>query len=298
MTEDNKRYRGWCGTWNNHTSEDLAMIQNCKDFDYVVGQEETGEKGTPHIQFYVYRKNPVTFRYVKKRFPKAHLEPAKGTPSDNKRYCSKEETRTGNRFEIGDCPQQGSRSDFDAIKEMLKEKKDLQSVAEQYPSQFVRYSTGIQRMHSIFAKPSMRTVTVYLLVGPTGTGKTWSAVHSNPVLEDVYIKDPATKWWDGYVGQSTVILDDFLGTMDYSYLLRLLDTYPMQVETKGSHTYLSFSTLWITSNELPTAWYPTKTLQQLAPLFRRFAKLYLCTVDWYKKCDSYEQLYLEYNKYC
>lgn len=296
METELKRFRGWTLTWNNYTSDDLATVQNNKNFDYIVGQEETGEKGTKHIQFYVYRKNPVSFKYVKQRFPHCHIEAARGTPADNKRYCSKEETRTGNRFEIGECPQQGTRNDFEEIKELLKEKKDLLSVCEQFPSQYIRYSTGIQKMANLLQKPKMRNMTVRLLIGPTGTGKTWSAIHSCPALEDVYIKDPATKWWDGYENQKVVIIDDFLGTMDYSYLLRLLDTYPIRVETKGSHTSLSCETLWITSNQLPTAWYPTLTLQQLAPLFRRLGKMYYCTQDSFRKCDSYEQLYLEYNK--
>lgn len=46
------------------------------------------------------------------------------------------------------------------------------------------------------------------------------------------------KWWDGYNGQSVVIIDDFryasVGDVGgLSYLLRLLDRYDSKVEIKG-----------------------------------------------------------------
>lgn len=285
-------------TWNNHSAEDLASLQNCDKFDYRVGQEETGANGTTHIQAYMYRSNPVSFRYVKKLFPKCHIEPAKGSPQDNKKYCQKDDTRTGNKFEVGECPSQGKRNDFEEIKDLVKENQNLRTVAESYPSQFIRYPNGIQKMMSLFSTPRTEKPKCILLCGPTGTGKTWSAFHASPAPENVYIKEPTTKWWDGYSTQQSVIIDDFSGTLDYSYLLRLMDGYPMQLETKGGHTVPSFKTLWITTNQLPHQWYPTKTLAQCRPLFRRFEMLVICMTDWFKKCSDYDELWTLFNKHC
>ena len=42
------------------------------------------------------------------------------------------------------------------------------------------------------------------------------------------------KWWDGYSGQETVVLDDFKDyAMPLVELQRLLDWYPLWVEVKG-----------------------------------------------------------------
>lgn len=41
-------------------------------------------------------------------------------------------------------------------------------------------------------------------------------------------------WWDGYKGQKRVVLDDFRPWWcNFSYLLNLLDRYPMTVPFKG-----------------------------------------------------------------
>ena len=47
---------------------------------------------------------------------------------------------------------------------------------------------------------------VWVLWGPSGTGKSrWVAA----TWPDAFWKSPESKWWDGYSGQETVVLDDF-----------------------------------------------------------------------------------------
>lgn len=59
------------------------------------------------------------------------------------------------------------------------------------------------------------------------------------------------KWWDGYSGQDTVIIDDFryasiadIGGL--SYLLRMLDRYEFKVEIKGGCRVVTASHFIIT----------------------------------------------------
>lgn len=90
-TKDQKS-RGWCFTLNNYTKEDIKNLMSHKA-DYVF-QEETGEKGTPHLQGFIYFANAISFKSIKDKIPKAHIEPAKNKIASI-RYCSKIETRTG-----------------------------------------------------------------------------------------------------------------------------------------------------------------------------------------------------------
>jgi len=50
---------------------------------------EVGNKGTPHIQGYLYHHNKVSMRQIKNFFQE-HIEKAKGTPQDNYNYCTKD----------------------------------------------------------------------------------------------------------------------------------------------------------------------------------------------------------------
>lgn len=100
MQESKKRM--WCFTLNNYTDNDLTTISQWITTDrckYGIVGKEIGESGTPHLQGYIHLIKPVRFTSLKKFLPNAHWEPAKGTPAQNKQYCSKD----GNIFiEIGE----------------------------------------------------------------------------------------------------------------------------------------------------------------------------------------------------
>lgn len=58
-------------------------------------------------------------------------------------------------------------------------------------------------------------------------------------MDNIYIqRGPHDKnsvmWWDGYEGQETVVLDDYRPWWcPFSFLLGILDRYPIHVQTKG-----------------------------------------------------------------
>lgn len=87
-----KKVRGWAFTLNNYTKEDIKMLMSHKA-EYVF-QEETGEKGTPHLQGYIRFPNALSFKSIKDKIPRAHIGPARNKIASI-RYCSKPETRTG-----------------------------------------------------------------------------------------------------------------------------------------------------------------------------------------------------------
>lgn len=97
-TKPQHKYRGWCLTINNYKEEDIKKIET---FEKYVYQIEKGKLGTEHLQGYVYSKNPRFFNAIKKEFPLAHIEQAKGTPKQNFKYCTKIESRIKGPFYKG-----------------------------------------------------------------------------------------------------------------------------------------------------------------------------------------------------
>lgn len=149
----------------------------------------------------------------------------------------------------------------------------------------LRYSKGLQTLSRYAVPPPIdRQVEVHLHLGKTGTGKTYDAVHSVENPSDVYIKDTG-KWFDNYIGQPVIVMDDFAGASSHISLaetLRLLDAYRYQVEVKGSYEWLRATTIYVTSNLYPRAWYKWESREeQYHALLRRFT-----TITYYRSRDS------------
>lgn len=94
--------RNWTFTLNNYEGLlDIALFSDCT---YSIYQEEVGESGTPHLQGYLQfscRKRLAFLRDLV-GLEGAHFEVARGTPEENKVYCSKDEGRLGGPYESGE----------------------------------------------------------------------------------------------------------------------------------------------------------------------------------------------------
>ena len=110
------------------------------------------------------------------------------------------------------------------------------------------------------------------MYGATGTGKTYAAINYIADKTDYYICEPPSNangrvWFSGYDAQKVLILDEFNGSFcDFRWLLRLLDPYKLKVEYKGGFCWACWTTVVITTNLFPTAWY---TGVEISPLRRR-----------------------------
>ena len=84
----------------------------------------------------------------------------------------------------------------------------------------------------------------YWIYGDPGIGKSFSVRHLYPEL---YLKD-MNKWWDGYVDQSIVLIDDYDSYVFSHYLKIWADNYIFNGEIKGGIVKCCYSVLFITSN--------------------------------------------------
>lgn len=119
--------------------------------------------------------------------------------------------------------------------------------------------------------------------GDPGTGKSYSARMYN---NDVYLKSQ-NKWWDGYEGEKTVILDDFdkQGIPLGHHLKIWTDRYACSGEIKGGTVNLCHERLIVTSNySIDELWEGDS--QMTAALNRRFRRIDFNTVQ---KEMSHEQ---------
>ncbi len=222
---------------------------------YMYWQKEQGAGGRPHLQMYVETTSTVAAARVRNLFG-GFWEPARGSLEQNKVYCGKDEGRLDGPWEIGTPVKQGQAASLAKATQDVR-KRGYSKAFEEDPGTFIRFGRGLKEWAQLCAKKARgadyRAPEILVLVGKPGVGKTRLA--REIPSKGVYLKDCASKWWDSYEDQETIVLDDFYGQIAYSELLRLLDGYPQQKESKGSHVWLSVRRWIITSNQPPWQWY-------------------------------------------
>lgn len=245
------RARSYCFTINNYSEDDIDFL-NKLDCKYLCYGLEIGESGTPHIQGFVVFNNAKSVKGIVKVL-RGHIEVAKGNAKQNIDYCSKD----GKFFERGDRPKQGKRSDIDRMKELVSEGAAMSEIVLEANSfQAVRYAE-IAKYHLM--KDRTEGPKVYWRFGKSGTGKTRWCFDN---FDDVYIKD-GTQWWNGYEQNECICIDDFDGHWPYRDLLRLLDRYPYQGQTKGGYVKINSPTIVITCEFPPSYFWSDNELLQV-----------------------------------
>lgn len=237
---------------------------------YLIGQRELSSTGYDHWQFCVGMHKKTTLTNLKRLFPEqTHFELTRSDAAHA--YVNKEETAVaGTQFSYGALPvRRNSKTDWDKV---LADAK--RGAFDDIPSDiFIRYNSSLKRIRIDHVEPTWRhDIQCHVYWGGSGLGKTRRA-HFQSEGESYFIKNPNTKWWDGYRGQKTVIIDDFIGLISLNYLLTWIDRYPCNVEVKGGTTPLAATTFYITSNLDPNTWYKEITTEQLGALRRRFTSV-------------------------
>lgn len=196
----------------------------------VYGDEICPTTGRQHWQTYVVFNYQKTFSAVKKLYKGAHLEPCKGSPEANMRYCKKE----GKWKEFGKAPAQGERGDLIEVKEdILNGKLTCEDIIIENPMLYHQYGRTLDKVEDIALRRKFRkkmTEGIWYW-GRTAVGKSHEAYKDfTPETHYNYPNDKG--WWDGYRQQETVILNDFRGDMPYNELLQLIDKWPHNVRRR------------------------------------------------------------------
>lgn len=286
------RLRNYCFTLNNPTPGEITFLHSTlpqhTDCRFLVFQIESGESGTVHIQGYVEWRKQIrvgTLRRISP-FQRAHLEARRGTQAQAIAYCKKEESRLEGPYEYGTpaIESQGARKDLEEIKTKIDSGEPIAKIWDEHFGTMVRYNRGINVYKSIVTKPRTWKTEVKVLWGEPGTGKSRWCADTYPYA---YWKQRGL-WWDNYDGHEVVVMDDFYGWLPYDTLLRLLDRYPLLVETKGGQVNFVAKIICITSNKLPNEWYPN--MPNWDALKRRIDKFFLFN-DTINEYNTYEELF-------
>jgi len=248
MPDYRQRSRSWVFTINNFhlcPSEALeAWEKKMKEVAsyFIMGFEGVGGRddapGTPHIQGYITFKNAIVYRTVRAIFDnKCWCRPAKANQAANKVYCIKE----GDYLEFGVEPMtqkrkgDAERSRWAEIHNLAKRGK-FEELGERFPRESIVYGAQLERVQqkSIVAKDLDGKMNGEWFYGKSNAQKSTTARRENP---GAYCKH-ADKWWDHYMGEETVIIED-VDLDDAKFLRRWLkiwaDRWTYPAEVKGGY---------------------------------------------------------------
>lgn len=240
------------------------------EIEYMVWQRERGEQGTEHVQGYVRFNKRKRLSAAKNWFsaPEIHMEVARGNEQQNKAYCTKVETRVAGPWEFGvynaDAGKQGKRSDLEEIADKIKQGASVKEVAEQHPSDYIRYSAGIEKYAQLVRPlpPLERNIHVSCLWGETSTGKTHRARTTFPDCYEVIAgRDP----WGMYSGQAVILFDEFnWERWTIQDMNRYCDKWRCNLDARYRDKYAEWTRVVICSNTDPYTWWPMapQTLRQ------------------------------------
>lgn len=138
----------WCFTLNNYTQAEqihLSTLINNDQVNYLIYGREVGDNNTPHLQGFISFSLRKRLNNVKDLIgARCHLEAARGTPAQNREYCSKD----GDFDEYGTLPSpQGKRSDWDSYVEYVQSLGRVPTqleMARDFPALYARYATAMR----------------------------------------------------------------------------------------------------------------------------------------------------------
>lgn len=287
------RSRRWVFTINNPlaSGEDdpahwLRQPEQQGKLTWAIWQYERGEAaGTLHVQGFVHLKQPLRLAGMKRLNGRASFRVANGDNDAQRDYCHKDEHLlresdlapgglpggVDQRGEMGAQPAsgRGGRSDLLNVQRLIDSGATMREVAEAHFGSFIRYNRGFEKYRQLIAPQRNWQIFTTVYFGPPGCGKSRRALQE--AGSDAYwLPRPngLRAFWDGYDGQENVVVDEFNGWMMKTFMCRLLDRYPLNVETKGGSVPFRGKKLWITSNQPPEEWWRKSGL---GPIARRLS---------------------------
>ncbi len=259
---------------------------------YLIMQHEHGTKeGGHHVQGFVTMATKRRPNHIGSHFqvqPEAfQVMKRNSTPQKNRAYCTDDTKRlpTTEFFEYGTVPGKEPPK-LDTFCDLVRE-QGLKRAIESDPSTFVRHCNGLAT-YDLFCKRQKiegrveRPVSVFVLWGDPGSGKSHFArhfdEHNHWPLPD--IEKGSRLNIDGYNGQRTLIIEDYEGELPYRSLLKLLDVYEADFNTKGAYDFGNWNFVIITANTHPNSWYDDRKdpwgLDLEGPLARRITNIIEC----------------------
>lgn len=235
-------------------------LSSWSNINYYCLCDERGS--TFHTHLYIVFQNPVRFTSIKKTFPTAHIEEAKGSARENRDYIKKEgrwensEKETTNLKETfeewGTLPEgQGHRSDLAELYQMVKDGYTNTEILE-HNSDYILHLNHIDRarleiLMEKYRKERRLDLEVIYVYGKTGAGKTRSILDLHGDA-NVYRVTDYSHPFDNYRCEDVLVLEEYRSDFTIGNILNYLDIYPCTLPARYNNRVAAYHYVYILSN--------------------------------------------------
>lgn len=265
----NGRIRHWTGVLNNWTQEEYnmakaAIVDNCTWG--IICKEIGKKKGQPHLHIGMSFPNARTMMGVKRLLGSnrwAKVYKVISTCEKYREYCMKD----GDYWEHGKCPEgQGTRGDLGQVREWLQEGKTDQWIVQNVTN--MQQANYLKTLRTYETRDKVKPKVLWYC-GVSGSGKSHDAKHYEEE-KSRWTNHGRYDWFDGYEGQDIVIFDELRPEQcKFTWMLRLLDKYPLKVKVHNGFTDWTPKTIIITTTKRPEDLWAERTDEETFQLLRR-----------------------------
>lgn len=237
-----------------------------QEVQYAVFQAECCPKTQrTHWQWMIVYPQRKRWSQVSQALSPDHVEICR-EPARSRNYCMKQETRIPGTqpTEVGQWSPEGSTL-LNSIRE-----KSMRELVDQNPWKIKQ----LKELKAFTIGRRNYMTAGILLTGEAGKGKSKIANKIGEFLgeDDTYWTEPTLTWFDNYVGEPLMIVDEMRGTKP-EFALRLVDRYPLMLPYKGGFTNMAARMVIFTSNLTLEGMYQHLDDATMAALKRRIITL-------------------------
>jgi len=253
---------------------DPELWPMCK---YCIYSLELGADGTHHFQGYMELNGVHRFTALKALpgLERAHFDVRRGSQADNIKYCSKDdETHIDGPWVWGEPARQGARSDLLDVQIKIDNRVPMKKIAVDHFGSFIRYGRMFKEYRRLTSAERRWKTTVWLIIGPSGRGKSNFADSMARALGTTMRVPPkkgSGMYYDDSDGQECMIIEEMNGDkMTPEFFNELADRYPLTIPSHGAagHQFLA-KHLFITTNYHPKFWWKKRNADQIYQTMRR-----------------------------
>ncbi len=258
----------WFLTINNPTVGDIAGFHDDDEeltdhLSFVMIGRHVGEKSKiPHIHAVIACKNRMRKTALIKKHPRADIQIRRGTLGECEAYLAKEK----NVYEIGVRPLATLACRWEESYKCAKEGR----IGDIPKDMLVKYYHTFKRIQqdNPIIPADLKVKKNYWIIAPSGYGKSTYARERWP---NYYDKSP-NKWWVGYKGQQTILLDDF-GPKQCEHLdwlmKRWADNFSFPAESKGGGRQIRPQNIVLTTQySIEECWTDEKVVEAIENRFK------------------------------